>query len=151
METNLLFYKIQKRTVTVHDYINWSHGLLGKEISLPSLKILSSCSSFDNIFEIESYFKRAVNELGIERPTFEACARANIDFLAMKIMETDDYKQIYHLVDRIFKVVVVGLDYQEDSLPWIELTERMDKVDYHNDRDVIIAIKNEAKSLLTSE
>jgi len=39
----LLFYKIQKGTVTTHDYINWSHGLLSNEISSPSLNILSSC------------------------------------------------------------------------------------------------------------
>src|SRR5690625_7402262 len=86
-ETNFLFYKIQKGTVTTHDYINWSHGLLSNEISSPSLNILSSCSSFDNIFEIESYFKRSLQELAIEQPTVEACARAYIDFLVEKIME----------------------------------------------------------------
>lgn len=92
METNFLFYKIHKGTVTTHDYINWSHFLLNNDISSPSLNILSSCSPFDNIFEIESYFRRTVKELEIKQPTFEACARAYINFLAMKIMETDDHK-----------------------------------------------------------
>ncbi len=150
-ETNLLFYKIQKGTVTTHDYINWSHGLLSNEISSPSLNILSSCSPFDNIFQIESYFNRSLKELGIEQPAFEACARVYIDFLAMKIIETDDHKRIFHLVDRIFKVVAVEMDYPDDLFPWIEICEWMDRINYNYERDVILHIKNEAMLLLCSD
>lgn len=157
METNLLFYKIKKGKVTARDYISWSHSLLYNEISSPSLNILSACSPFDNIFEIESYFKRSLKELSIREPTFEACARANIHFLAMELMETGDHKQIIHLADRIFKVVAVEMDYPEDLLSWIEITEQIDRLNYDfecftlNERDIISNIKNEAKLLLSSD
>ena len=64
MKSSHLFYKIHKGTITVRDYINWSHTL-SKGTSSPSLDIIASCSSVDNIFEIESYFKRSLKELAI--------------------------------------------------------------------------------------
>ena len=152
MNTSLLFYKIQKGTISTGDYISWSHSLLGEGISSPSLTILSSCSSTDNIFEIESYFRRTLEELQIEQPTFEAGARARIESLAMKIMESedDDHRYIYHLTDRIFKVVI-ELNYPEDLISWIELSELMDRVDYNYDNDVISEIKKEARLWLDTE
>lgn len=150
METNHLFYKIYKGKVTVQDYINWSHGLLSKHISSHSVNILSSFSPHDNIFEIESYFNRAVKELVLKQPTFEEAARAYIAFLAAEILETNDYKQMYHLTDRIFNVAAVEMRYPNDLMHWIELSELMDRVDYHDDPDVIGQIKNEAKKLLRS-
>jgi len=150
MNTNFLFYNIHKGTVTTRDYINWSHHLLNEGISSYSLNIFSSCSPFDNIFEIESFFNRALKELAIKQPPFEASAGAYIDFLAMKIMETNHYKRIFHFADRIFKVVAVELDYPDDLLPWIEISERIDRIHYAYEKDVILKIKNEAKLLLRS-
>ena len=153
MNTNHLFYKILKRTITAGDYIDWSYSVLEDGFSSPSLAILSSCSSTDNIFEIESYFRRAAEELEIEHPTFETAARARMEFLAMKIMETkdDDYRQIYHLTDRIFKVAAVELNYPEELMNWVEMSELMDRVDYNYDKYVISEIKNEAGQLLGTD
>ncbi|AOV07059.1 hypothetical protein [Sporosarcina ureilytica] len=153
METNLLFYEIQKGTVTTRDYVNWSYGLLINGISSPSLKILSSCSFDDNLFEIESYFKRSLKELAIKEPTFEACAKARIVFLAKKIVKADDHKEISNLADMIFRVVAIELDNSDDLFPWIEISELIDRLDYDvrcitlNKRDVISKIKNEARLL----
>lgn len=151
METNHLFYKIHKGKVTVQDYIDWSHGLLSKDISSLSVNILSSCSPHDNIFEIEFYFNRAVRELVMKQPTFEEAARAYISYLAAEIWKTNDHNRIYHLTDRIFKVACVEMSYPNDLMRWIELSELMDSVEYHNDPDVIQQIKNEAKELLRSK
>lgn len=153
MNTNHLFYKILKRTITAGDYIDWSYSVLEDGFSSPSLAILSSCSSTDNIFEIESYFRRAAEELEIEHPTFETAARARMAFLAMKIMETkdDDYRQIYHLTDRIFKVAAVELNYPKELMNWVEMSELMDRVDYNYDKYVISEIKNEAGQLLGTD
>lgn len=148
METNHLFYKIHIGKVTIQDYIDWSHDLLSKDISSPSVNILSSCSAHDNIFEIESYFNLAARELALKPPTFEEAARAYITFLAAEILETNDHQQIYHLTDRIFKTAVVEMRYPNDLMHWIELSELMDRVDYQNDPDVTRKIKNEAKKLL---
>ena len=150
MNTDLLFYKIHKGTITAGDYVDWSRSLLEEGMSSPSLVMLFSCSSTDNIFEIESYFRRAAEELQIERPTFEESVRAQMEFLALKIMETedDDYRQIYHLTDRIFKVAAVELNYSDDLMNWIELSELMDRAGYNYDKYVISKIKNEARRLL---
>ena len=50
VETNVLFYKIQKGTVSTEDYVNWSHSLLERNVTSPSLAILSSFTFNDNIF-----------------------------------------------------------------------------------------------------
>src|SRR5699024_9628181 len=94
--------------------------------------------------------RRAAEELQIERPTFEESVRAQMEFLALKIMETedDDYRQIYHLTDRIFKVAAVELNYSDDLMNWIELSELMDRAGYNYDKYVISKIKNEARRLL---
>ncbi|WP_144553748.1 hypothetical protein [Peribacillus simplex] len=50
METNALFYKIQKRTIWTEDYVNWSHNLLKNDVSSPSVNIISSFPFDENIF-----------------------------------------------------------------------------------------------------
>ncbi|MGE7935111.1 hypothetical protein [Viridibacillus arvi] len=86
MQTNALFYKIHKRTVSTEDYVNWSNILIENDVSSPSVDIISSFSFGENIFEVEVYFNRALNELEIHKPTFEMCARAYIGDLANKII-----------------------------------------------------------------
>lgn len=150
METNVLFYKIQRGTVTTHDYLNWSYALLSSEISSPSLNILSSCSLDDNIFEIESYFRRSLRELEIKEPTFESCVRAYLDFLAISIVKTDDYTVIFNLMDMIFQVIAIEMGNSNDLFPWIEISELIDRRDY-DEKYVISKIKNEARLLLSSD
>ncbi|MCD2137783.1 hypothetical protein [Salinicoccus halitifaciens] len=58
----------------------------------------------------------------------------------------DDYRQIYHLTDRIFKVAVAELNSPDDLLHWLHLYELMDRVDYHYDKEVVSEIKHEARS-----
>ncbi|WP_066072802.1 hypothetical protein [Neobacillus soli] len=98
METNILFYKIKKGTVSTEDYVNWSHILLEKDVSSPSINIISSFSFDDNIFEVELYFKRALDELVLKEPTFGICARAYIDLLANRIIKANNHKEIFNLV-----------------------------------------------------
>ena len=97
VETNVLFYKIHKGIVSTKDYVNWSHSLLERNVSSPSLDILSSFSFNDNIFEVEVYFNRALNELGIKNPTFEICARAYIGLLVNRIIQVNDHRKIFDL------------------------------------------------------
>ena len=65
--------------------------------------------------------------------------------------EDDDYRQIYHLTDRIFKVAAVELNYPEELMNWVEMSELMDRVDYNYDKYVISEIKNEAGQLLGTD
>ncbi|MYL33359.1 hypothetical protein GLW08_08660 [Pontibacillus yanchengensis] len=90
MQSNALFYIIQKEIVSVEDYINWSHSLLENNISSPSLNIIATFSFEDNIFEVEEYFNKALNELEIQKPSFEVSTRAYIELLANKIIKVNN-------------------------------------------------------------
>ncbi|NEU32114.1 hypothetical protein GN156_15265 [bacterium LRH843] len=154
METNILFYKIQKGTVSTEDYVNWSYSLLEKDITSPSVNILSSFSFDDNIFEVEMYFKRALDELAIMKPNFEICACAYIGLLANKIIKSNDHKEIFNLADMIFQVIAIEIDNSDDLYGWFEISELIDRFDYDdksfvlNEEDVILKINNEAENLL---
>lgn len=154
VETNVLFYKIHKGTVSTEDYVNWSHSLLKKNITSPSLNILSSFTFNDNIFEVEVYFNRTINELGIQKPTFEACARAYIGLLSSRIKQVNDHKEIFNLADMIFQIVAMELDYPNELYTWYELSEMIDRLDYDyaardfNEDDVISRIKKEVDTFL---
>lgn len=154
METNVLFYKIQKRAVSTKDYVNWSHSQLEKNISSLSLNILSSFSFGDNLFEVEVYFKRALDELAIKDPTFEICSRAYIGLLATRIIKAKDHTEIFDLADMIFQIVATELDNSDDLFGWFEISELIDRLDCDdksivlNEDDVISRIKTEAEIFL---
>jgi hypothetical protein len=153
VETNVLFYKIQKGTITTEDYVNWSYSQLEKNVSSPSLNILSSFSFDDNLFEVEMYFKRAIDELVINEPTFEICARAYIGFLANKIKKAYEHTVIFDLADMIFQIAATELDNADDLFAWFEISEMIDRLNYDdqsfvlNEDDLISRIKNEAEIL----
>ncbi|WP_121614165.1 hypothetical protein [Mesobacillus foraminis] len=153
METNVLFYKIHKGTVSTEYYVNWSQSLLEKNASSPSLNILSSFSFDDNLFEVEVYFKRALEELAIEEPTFEICARAYIGLLANRIIKANDYTKIFDLAHMIFQIVATELYRSDDLSVWFEISEMIDRLDFDdksfvlNEDDVLLRIKYEARIL----
>lgn len=153
METNVLFYKIKKGTITTEDYVNWSYSQLEKNVSSPSLNILSSFSFDDNLFEVEMYFKRAIDELAINEPTFEICAKAYIGFLANKIKKAYEHTVIFDLADMIFQMAATELDNADDLFAWFEISEMIDRLNYDdqsfllNEGDLISRIKNEAEIL----
>jgi hypothetical protein len=153
VETNVLFYKIQKGTITTEDYVNWSYSQLEKNVSSPSLNILSSFSFDDNLFEVEMYFKRAIDELAINEPTFDICARAYIGFLANKIKKAYEHTVIFDLADMIFQIAATELDNADDLFAWFEISEMIDRINYDdqsfvlNEDDLISRIKNEAEIL----
>lgn len=154
METNVLFYKIYKGTVSTEDYVNWSYSLIERNVTSPSLNILSSFTSNDNIFEVEIYFNKTINELRIKKPIFEVCARAYIGLLANRIINVNDHKEIFDLTDMIFQIVAMELDYPNELYIWYELSEMIDRLDFDyaardfNEDDVISRIKQEADTFL---
>ncbi|MGB3259913.1 hypothetical protein [Paenisporosarcina sp.] len=156
MHTNALFYKIEKRTVSTEDYVNWSYNLLENDVSTPSVNIISSFSFGENIFEVEVYFKRALNELAIQKPTFEICARSYIGHLANKIIKANNKSVTFDLAYMIFRIVASDLHYPDDLMEWYEISEMIDELRYgdspkeFNEDGVILRIKNEANIFLGS-
>ncbi|MBM7619664.1 hypothetical protein JOC95_001516 [Bacillus tianshenii] len=151
MKTPALFYKINKNNVTTSDYIRWSHHFLENNISSPSLSILSSFSNRENIFEVEAYFKRALDELVIEGPCFSECVRGYIGFLAGEIMKADSHAHIFALAREIFLIVATELDYPDDLMEWYKISEMIDRLQYDEEsmdvveEDVLFIIREEAK------
>ena len=156
MKTNSLLYKILKETVSTEDYVNWAHNLLENEVSSPSINIISSFSKVENIFQVEVYFKRALNELEIEKPVFEICARSYINYLANKIVEENNHSIIYDLAYKIYRIVSLDLHYPDDLMVWYEISELIDEIRYGDNLkefdviEVIIRIKKEAQIHLES-
>ncbi len=56
-----------------------------------------------------------------------------------------------NLTDRIFNVAAVEMRYPNDLMRWIELSDLMDRVGYHEDPVVVRQIKNEAKTFIRSK
>ncbi len=154
VETNALFYKIQKRTISTEDYVNWSHNLLENDVSSPSVNIISSFSFDENIFEVEGYFKRALNELAIQKPTFEISARAYIGNLANKIIKENNHSVTFDFAYMIFRIVASDLNYPDDLIEWYEISEMIDELRYGDiplefkEDEVTSKIKNEANIFL---
>ncbi|MCT2536469.1 hypothetical protein NC661_03580 [Aquibacillus koreensis] len=153
METNALFYKIKTGIVSSEDYIKWSHNLIESNMSSPSLSIMSSLSSDENIFEVEHYFRRALKELGIKEPTMETSDRAYISFLVSDIVKTERTSEIFDLAYKVFRIVV-DLQYPEDLIAWYEISEKIDQLQYDesplefDEEDLKMMIKNEANLIL---
>ena len=154
MKTNALFYKIQKRTILTDDYVNWSQNLLKTDVSSPSVNIISSLPLDENVFEVEVYFKRALNELEIEKPTLEICARAYIGHLANKIIKENNHSFTLDFAYMIYRIVAFDLDYPNDLMEWYEISEMIDELLNgdnpleFNENDVISRIKKEAGKYL---
>jgi hypothetical protein len=153
VDTNALFYKIQKGIVATEDYVKWSYGLIENNVSSPSLNIIASFSFSDNVFEVEDYFKRALNELKIQEPSFETSAKGYIRLLAREILQANE-SEVFNLAKRIFGIVGTELNYPDDLLEWYEISEMIDRLQYDNvplefnKEDVISRIKNETNSYL---
>ncbi|WP_313893279.1 hypothetical protein [Psychrobacillus sp.] len=154
MQINAIFYKIQKGTVSTEDYVNWSHNLLENDVSSPAINIISSYSFGESIFEVEVYFKRALNEMAIEEPASEICARAYIGHLANKILIANNHSLAFDLAYMIFWVVSSDLDYPDDLMEWYEISEMIDELRFgdipteFNADGIISRIKNEANIFL---
>lgn len=154
MQTNALFYKIQKGTVITKDYVNWSINLLENDVSSPSVNIISSFLTGESIFEVEEYFNRALNELEIQKPTFEICARAYIGHLANKIIKENNHSFTFDFAYKIYRIVASDLDYPDDLMEWYEISEMIDEqrngdipLEF-NESQVISTIKNEVNIFL---
>lgn len=154
MQTNALFYKMQKGTVITKDYVNWSINLLENDVSSPSVNIISSFLNGESIFEVEEYFNRALNELEIQKPTFEICARAYIGHLANKIIIENNHSFTFDFAYKIYRIVASDLDYPDDLMEWYEISEMIDEqrngdipLEF-NESQVISTIKNEANIFL---
>ncbi|WP_025784645.1 hypothetical protein [Sporosarcina sp. D27] len=140
MDTGILYYKIFEREVLASDYIGWAFYMLHNGKSTPSLNVLVSLIKPLNIFEVEEYFNRAINELNIVKPSYEESARKYVRYLLREIIDNpskaiDNAYYIYKIAREHF------LDEEQDI--WYEISEMIDDLLYGDN------IKNITRNSLT--
>ena len=155
LDSHTLVYKIHKGIVSVEDYIMWSHTLLQNNVSSNSLNIIASLAPNHNLFEVEDYFKKALNELQMELPVIEPSSRAYIALLATRILKEENGAKLFDLAQEIFRIVV-DLQHPEDLIEWYKISEMLDRLKYDtaplefSKDDVKAKMKEEARRFLTS-
>ena len=143
-----LAYKRQKGTVTAADYIAWSYRQLESGSESPAIVKLSAMTEDANLFEVESYFQQALDELELKLPTLEPIE--TIKLLATEILSTTDDEEINRLAREIFHIVA-DLDYPKYLMDWFEISEMQDRLQYdtltppYSKHDVVEKIKETAR------
>ena len=154
LDIKILYYKKFKGTEKAIDYVHWAYHMLENEVSTTSLNIHASLRAPLNIFEVEDYFNRALDELGIEVPLFEECAKCYIRFLLMQIV--DDNNKAIDLAYEIYEVIREHFS-NEELNKWFEISEMIDDYRYGDNIDnftkefIITIIVQEAKKQLSNK
>ena len=140
MDTGVLYYKIFERKVLATDYIVWAFHMLHNEKSTPSLNVLVSLIKPLNIFEVEEYFNRAINELNIAKPSYQESARHYVRYLLRDVI--DDSSKAIDNANDIYKIVREHFPDEEQDI-WYEISEMIDDLLYGDN------IKNITRTSLT--
>ena len=127
MDTRVLYYKIYERKVLATDYIGWAFYMLRNGKSTPSLNKLVSLIKPLNIFEVEEYFNRAINELNIAKPSYEESVRHYVRTLLREIID-DPSKAI----DKAYDIYKIDREHflDEEQDVWYEISEMIDDLLY---------------------
>ncbi|QKE76093.1 hypothetical protein HPK19_25145 (plasmid) [Arthrobacter citreus] len=148
MDTKILYYKIYEFEVTSNDYVNWAIEMLLNNHSTYSLNILASLNEPLNIFEVEEYFNRTLNELNLSVPSHQECAESYLIHLAKKIIDNEN--NAIDFAYEMYKTVREHFINEELSV-WYEISEMIDDYRYGDNigkitKDVLITkIVEEAK------
>ncbi len=126
MDTKFLYYKKFEGNVLPADYISWAYKMLENGFSSPSLNILASLEEPFNIFEVEQFFIRAINELSLPEPSYEESMEGYVQYLLHQIML--DNESAINSAYEIYKVLRENFDNEKVDI-WYEISEMMD--DFH--------------------
>ena len=131
MDTGVLYYKKFERKVVATDYIEWAFCMLHNGMSSPSLNILVALTGPLNIFELEEYFDRALNELDMAEPSYEESVKDYVEYLLKQIVN-DQSKAVGHASE--IYVVVCEHFIGEEQARWYEISEMIDDFFYGDNR-----------------
>jgi len=126
METGVLYYKKFERKVLASDYIDWAFYMIHNGMSNPSLNILVSLTEPLNIFEVEEYFNRALNELAIVEPSYEESARQYVRYLLRQIVADPSIA-----IDNAYAIYIIAREHcLNEEVIWFEISEMIDDFMY---------------------
>ncbi|MFD1927020.1 hypothetical protein ACFSFY_02965 [Sporosarcina siberiensis] len=123
MDTGVLYYKKFERKVLVSDYLEWAICMVHKGMSAPSLNVLVSLTEPLNIFEVEEYFNRALNELAIAEPTYEESVKHYVYYLLSQIIKNES-----KAIENAYEIYTIGYEdtHDEEQAGWYEISEMID-------------------------
>lgn len=113
---------------TPADYVTWAESALVTGLDSPALRVLAGFDprQLTALFEVRSYFARALNELNIALPGPEAIVRQYVhevvEELAAGRREPGDALATIHAV------AIVPLSHPHDLQPWCDLGDGLDPV-----------------------
>lgn len=157
-ETTILAAKYYLGRNSPRDYADWAVSCLENGLDTKNIRILASMFNADSFSDINIYFQRALEELGLELPPKEESLLSYSKFIAKQIVENKiepvkGCREIY--------LLSYGLDYSEKLSNWIYLDEGLDPKSYeflwdsYRNSEPTQAIKDaivrEAKELLQDD
>ncbi|SDW37229.1 hypothetical protein [Paenibacillus sp. PDC88] len=120
-ETNLLYYKRYKNKATATDYLKWANSLAEADVDSITLYKILSMNCNESLFSFEEYFNKFVLEIEMSIPIYEECARTYLYYLCQEIL-SDSRNAYINLVSE--------LDYPEDLITWVNISEDIDRIIY---------------------
>ena len=117
-------------TVGADAMVDWATAALGADFDTPSLVILAGFPRASTLSETESWFLRALDELGIKLPPAEGIRRAYVSVVSRAILA--GATQPADALDLIHRRAVTPLGHPTDLKPWCFIWERLDPSDFHS-------------------
>jgi hypothetical protein len=130
MDTPKLFYHIYKNNVTAEQhYLPWALFMLEKDYESPSLYILASLQKPYNIFEVEDYFRRTVEELKIIVPSEQECIDYMVYTRLQNIVKDEDLAitEAHELYNMFCE-----LDCPQELVAWVHISDLIDNFQYED-------------------
>lgn len=129
MEINRLFYIISEGQIEAKDYVKWAYSMVENKYTSPALNTLAFLEEPLNIFEVEQFFKRVLEELNLDEPTYEEQRNGQIQYLLQQIILEKDYA--IRNGSEIYKIYRNNFDYDHHkTLVWYEISEMIDDFQY---------------------
>lgn len=132
------------------EYIDWALSELEAGVDTRNLRILAGLSGLDSSFEVEFYFQRALDDLGLKLPDEAAYLEQYVrevlrGVVSGEVEPSDGWSQVH--------TVWLALDYPAHLCDWVLLGDDLEPGTYRDleEGEFAVAVRREAERLLRSE
>ncbi|MEK7723659.1 MAG: hypothetical protein AAB336_04870 [Acidobacteriota bacterium] len=86
-ETNTLIAKIHLNKTNIRDFSDWAVSCLEQDLDTKNIRIVAAMYDATSLSEIDTYFRRSLNELGWEFPQEKECLERYAKSVAQQIVD----------------------------------------------------------------
>ena len=142
-ETKKILAERYLGTARHEDYVDWAVACLESDLDTKNIRILASLSKSTSPSEVENYFNRSLQDLGLTMPDHRECLVEFARGVAQRIV-SNEVSPLYGC-GQIYSVVR-ALDFPHEMIAWLYLDEglRLDNLGDLEGADWDEAIKSEA-------